>query len=78
MGEREMTPAETLKCREEFVALIRDENSMREGWARQSIKQHWMGPLAGFSAESLHARWNDFKHGWKAAIARLQQEKPRE
>jgi len=55
------------KCRDSFVAVIKDENFYRDQCGRWSLKQHWSGPTGGFQNEMLQRRWLDFKLGWDRA-----------
>lgn len=53
-------------CRSAFVSMIRDENKMREGYWKQSLKAHWTGQDGGFADEFLQRRYNDFVAGWNS------------
>lgn len=57
-------------ARSAFVAMIRDENSDREPFARESIRQHWNGAASGFHDHQVQSRWKDFLAGWQAGKRR--------
>jgi len=55
------------QCRAAFAAMIKDENFYRElKCCRDSLRQHWSGPRAGFKDGNVQKRYLDFQKGWFA------------
>lgn len=56
-----------IKAREVFVNIVKEENFFNHG-PKQSIRQHWNGPLSGFHDSNLQKRWMEFKRGFLEGI----------
>lgn len=60
-----------LAARTAFCAFTREEDSDREKWARDSLRQHWTGAENGFADHNVQVRWKVFLAGWEALAAAL-------
>jgi len=54
------------ECRKAFVEIIKKENFEDRHGGKQSLKQNWAGPKAGFHDPMLQLRYEHFTAGWKA------------
>ena len=54
-------------CRDAFIAMIREENTMSYG-CKQSLRKSWAGEKKGFADEKVQQRYRDFQKGWDAHV----------
>jgi hypothetical protein len=55
-------------CRAAFVKIVKEENGMRDGWGRVSLRAHHFGPQGGFGDRHVQDRWLEFRAGWVACL----------